>query len=72
LAVQKDSLWPANRKFVEVRLDYVVFDSCDADPSVLIEVTSDEPTATDAKQRYAPDAKLRDGTFKLGLSVQIC
>jgi len=40
-----DSLWPPLGKMIDVGLTYEVLDSCDEDPVVVIEVTSDEPTA---------------------------
>ncbi len=61
--VRKDSLWPPNHKMVDVGHDFEASDSCDSDITLLIEVTSDEPTATApgaGGSTYAPDAEIKN------------
>lgn len=61
--VEKNHLWPPNRKMVDVDLTFEVSDICDPEPGVSIEVTSDEPTATATgagASRHAPDAEITD------------
>lgn len=63
MSVGKDSLWPPNHKMVDVGLSYTVSDNCDPEPTVSIQVTSDEPTATAlgaGGPQHSPDAEITD------------
>ena len=76
-AVAVESLHPATNNFVDVGLSYTASDGCDGNPSIELEVTSDEPTATAygaaAGTHQAPDAhvmRLGDGQFQLLLRAE--
>jgi hypothetical protein len=63
LLVSSDTLWPPNHRMVDVGFSFEVSDFCDPEPSVYIEVTSDEPTATAPGAggvKHAPDAEIID------------
>ncbi len=59
VSVEKKSLWPPDHRMVDIGLKYSVVDNCDPGPQVMIKITSDEPTASDASsggEKYSPDA----------------
>jgi len=65
-SVEKDSLWPPNRKMVDVGLSITVTDNCDAAPTSAIEVTSDEHMEYEPPGNgFCPDAEIDGGSVGL-------